>query len=95
MRGIRSRTTILSEFEYLFPPENKPPSAAETGLLTGIELSDREQLVLNAIDNQQVQMDDIIRNSGLTASVASVTLLGLEMKRLVQQLPGKVYQRVR
>ena len=90
-----SAEDILSEFEYLFPPENKPPSPADTGVLAAIELSEREQLVLDAISDQEVQVDDIIRASGLTASVASVALLGLEMKKLVQQLPGKVYLRSR
>ena len=40
-------------------------------------------------------MDDVIRRSGLPASAASVALLSLEMKRLVRQLPGKLFVRNR
>ena len=40
-------------------------------------------------------MDEVIRASGLSASVVSVGLLGLEMKRMVRQLPGKMFVRVR
>jgi DNA processing protein len=38
-------------------------------------------------------MDEIIRKSGLPASAVSVALLSLEMKRLVKQLPGKIFSR--
>jgi DNA processing protein len=40
-----------------------------------------------------VGIDDIIRRSGLPASAVSVALLGLEMKRLIRQLPGKMFVR--
>ena len=33
------------------------------------------------------------RRSGLPSSAVSVALLGLEMKRLVRQLPGKMFVR--
>jgi DNA processing protein len=38
-------------------------------------------------------MDEVIRCSGLPASAVSVALLGLEMKRVVRQLPGKLFVR--
>jgi DNA processing protein len=82
---------ILSEFEYLFPPSNRPPSAVETGQLPAIELSDREQKVFDALGDEEVPIDDVIRRSGFPASTVSVALLSLEMKRLVRQLPGKTF----
>ena len=36
---------ILSEFEYLFPASNRPPSPAETGVLPALTLSENEQKV--------------------------------------------------
>ena len=33
----------------------------------------------------------VIRKSGLPSSAVSVALLSLEMKRLIRQLPGKVF----
>src|SRR5512134_11405 len=36
---------ILSEFEYLFPSSNRPPSPGETGVLPALELSEKEQKV--------------------------------------------------
>lgn len=85
---------ILSEFEYLFPPSNRPPSAATSATLPGIELSDTETRVLDALEpGTERSPDEVIRTTGLAASVVAVTLLSLEMKRLVRQLPGRIYAR--
>lgn len=84
---------ILSEFEYLFPQSNKPPSAAETGVLPALELSENEKKVYDVLSSEEISIDEAIRHSGLPASAVSVALLGLEMKRLVRQLPGKMFLR--
>lgn len=82
---------ILSEFEYLFPPSNKPASPAETGTLPALELSENEQKVYDTLSEGQISIDEVIRKSGLPASAASVALLSLEMKRIIRQLPGKIF----
>jgi DNA processing protein len=46
-------------------------------------------------DEDEISIDDVIRNSGIPSSAASVSLLSLEMKRLIKQLPGKMFVRVR
>ena len=84
---------ILSEFEYLFPGSNRPPSPGETGVLPALELSANEQKVYDALDEEERSIDEVIRNSGLPSSAVSVALLGLEMKRVVKQLPGKLFVR--
>ena len=86
---------ILSEFEYLFPPPNRPASPAASGVLSTVTLSDAEQNVLAALEADERGIDEIIRASGLPAATVSVTLFGLEMKRLVRQLPGKRFVRNR
>jgi len=82
---------ILSEFEYLFPTSNRPPSPAESGALPALSLSENEQRVYEALSHEETAMDEVIRGSGLPASAVSVALLGLEMKRLIKQLPGKLF----
>jgi DNA processing protein len=84
---------ILSEFEYLFPTSNRPPGASETGVLPTITLSETEQKIHDALSEHETSIDEIIRKSGLPSSTVSVALLGLEMKRLVNQLPGKLFVR--
>ena len=46
-----------------------------------------------AIGDEEVLVDEIIRGTGLTSAAVSATLLGLEMKRIVKQLPGRQYAR--
>jgi DNA processing protein len=82
---------ILSEFEYLFPASNRPPSANETGVLPALDLSENEQKVFGVLDSEELTTDDVIRKSGLPSSAVSVALFSLEMKRLVKQLPGKLF----
>jgi len=84
---------VLSEFEYLFPGSNRPPSPGETGILPALELSENEQLVYDSLSREESAIDEVIRRSGLPSSAVSVALLGLEMKRAVKQLPGKLFVR--
>jgi len=84
---------ILSEFEYLFPGSNKPPSPGETGALPALELSVNEQKAFDALDNEERSIDEVIRKSGLPSSAVSVALLSLEMKHVIKQLPGKLFVR--
>jgi DNA processing protein len=84
---------ILSEFEYLFPASNRPPAPNETGVLPAIQLSENEQMVYDRLNKEEISIDEVIRHSGLPTSAVSVALLSLEMKRLVRQLPGKMFMR--
>lgn len=84
---------ILSEFEYLFPTSNKPPSVSETGVLPALTLSENEQKVYDALDGEPTPIDEVIRKCGLPSSAVSVALLSLEMKRAVRQVPGKLFLR--
>lgn len=84
---------ILSEFEYLFPASQRPSATEEQGLLPAIALSENEGVLYQLVSSEEMAMDDLIARSGLSASVVSVALLGLEMKRLIRQLPGRMFVR--
>jgi DNA processing protein len=84
---------ILSEFEYLFPASNRPPAPNETGTLPTLTLSENEQRVYDALGQEPTPIDDVIRHSSLPSSAVSVALLSLEMKRIVRQMPGKLFIR--
>lgn len=87
---------ILSEFEYLLPKtatESAEPGLESSGTKPALQLSELEEKVMAQIGNEEVAIDEIIRASGLTTACVSATLLALEMKRLVRQLPGKQYVR--
>jgi DNA processing protein len=88
---------VLTEFEYLLPresPATQEPLSERRG--TGgaaLQLTEAEEKVMALIGNEEVAIDDLIRRSGLTTGCVSATLLALEMKRLVRQLPGKHFAR--
>jgi len=88
-----SAEDILSEFEYLFPASNRPPTPSQDATLPGMTLSDNEQTTYDALSNEESSIDEIIRRTGLPSSAVSVALLSLEMKRVVKQLPGKLFVR--
>jgi DNA processing protein len=84
---------VLGEFEYLFPPSNRP--AAKVAAVPGasIELSQAERQAYETLECGELTSDEVIRASRLSASAANVALFSLEMKRLVRQLPGKRFVR--
>ena len=84
-----SAEDILCEFEYLFPTSNRPSALLDEPGLPAFSLSPNETAIYALVDKEELSIDDVIRRSGLAPSAVSVTLLGLEMKRLVRQLPGK------
>lgn len=84
---------ILTEFEYLFPPSNRPATPNETGVLPRLELTANEQRIVEAVGSGEQPIDQIIRDSALSAGVVAATLLSLEMKRVIRQLPGKIFAR--
>lgn len=86
---------ILGEFEYLFPPSNRGGLESATGTLPTSELSEHEQRVYEAVGDEEESADEIIHRSGLPASTVSVALLSLELKRLLLQLPGRLFTRNR
>jgi DNA processing protein len=50
-----------------------------------------ERAVLKALGGEATHVDDVIARSALAAAVVLPALLGLELKGVVQQLPGKVF----
>lgn len=87
---------VLSEFEYLLPrkaEETRDGAAESGGIKPALKLSETEAKVMALIGQEEMAIDEVIRGSGLTSAAVSATLLALEMKRIVRQLPGKLYVR--
>jgi len=75
---------ILAELEFLIPPSE----VVETRALPP-DLSEAEKLVFESIGLEETPLDLLIQKTGLPSAKVSSTLLRLEMKKLVRQLPGK------
>jgi DNA processing protein len=83
---------ILDEMHLLFPRTCAGPARtsplAHSAPAQGV-LSEEERKVYDAIDDEETPIDSIIGKSGLPTGKVSSTLLALEMKHLVRQLPGQ------
>jgi DNA processing protein len=78
---------ILDDLQMLLP--EKP---AEKGARPATAaLSDDEKAILGAIHDAETSLDEIVAGAALPAHKVSAALLGLEMKRLVKQLPGQQF----
>jgi DNA processing protein len=79
---------ILDDLQILLP-ETKPSAQAASRPLP--PLSDDERRVFDAIEASETAIDQITAKCDLPSSTVSSTLLRLELKRLVKQLPGKYF----
>ncbi|MBI4027444.1 MAG: DNA-protecting protein DprA [Verrucomicrobia bacterium] len=85
---------VLEEFAYLLPKGRKTETGGETVPTPAIKLTDTEKTVLDAVGDEEAEIDAITAVCELPPSVVSATLLVLEMKHVVRQLPGKRYVRL-
>ncbi len=76
---------ILGDMQVLFP--ESPKLSPATGRLD--TLNEAERQVYEALDDSEMPVDEVIAKSGLPTAKVCSTLLALEMKRLVKQLPGQ------
>lgn len=75
---------ILDDLPMIFKEQPELPAAKPVA-----ELTPDQQKILDALGSDETALDSVITTSGLTAAAVSSTLLGLEIRRLVKQLPGK------
>jgi DNA processing protein len=85
---VMSANDILDDLEILLPEAKPAPEAAARPLP---ELSSDERRVYDAIEAAETPIDQIAAKSDLPSGTVSSTLLRLELKRLVKQLPGKYF----
>ncbi len=79
---------IVEEFPFLLQQETLPVAPPAE-----IPLSSTEQAVFEALNTTPRLIDDIIDTMELPSSKTASILLSLEIKGLVQQLPGKRFMR--
>jgi DNA processing protein len=80
---------ILAELEFLIPRDSLTPAPRPLPS----NLSGDEEKVYAAIELDETPIDSITQATGLPSGTVSSTLLRLEMRKLVRQLPGKVFVR--
>ncbi len=85
---VMDASDILDDLQILLPETKPSPEAAARPLPA---LSVDERRVYDAIESTETAIDDIATKCQLPSATVSSTLLRLELKRLVKQLPGKYF----
>ena len=84
---------VLQEFEFLIPPEKKKQAATLDARLE-VKLSGDEQSVVRALWEGSLDVDSLARKAALKMPTMNSLLIGLEMKRVVRMLPGRMVELV-
>lgn len=82
---------VLQEFEFLLP-EAKQKANAAMPRRPDVPLTNDEQVVVKALWKGGLDVDSLARAANLSSSQLSALLLGLEMKRVIRMLPGRVVE---
>ena len=85
---VMDANDVLDDLQILLP-EAKP--SAEAAMRPLPPLSEEERRIYDAIEATETSIDDIAAKTELPSATVSSTLLRLELKRLVKQLPGKYF----
>ncbi len=79
---------ILEEMEFLVPPR-AAEKTAEMKAGPDVPLNEQEQNVVKVLWDGPRDIDSLARESGLGSAGLNALLLGLEIKRVIQVLPGR------
>jgi DNA processing protein len=85
---VMDASDVLDDLQILLP-ETKPSPEAAVRALPSLTVDERR--IFDAIEATETSIDDIAMKSQLPSATVSSTLLRLELKRLVKQLPGKYF----
>jgi DNA processing protein len=83
---------IIEEFELLVPGEAVSPPEHQPSARPDVPLSEAERSVVKALWSEAMDIDSLTRLTGLSSAEISGVLLGLEMKRVVRMLPGRIVE---
>ena len=97
-QGAKLVTSVEDILEDLAPQLLcERPSAQKNDLSAGSSpsLKEDEQALWALLGDDPLDLDELLGRSGLGAAKASSVLLNLEFRKLIRQLPGQKYQKVR
>ena len=83
---------ILEEFELLIPPGALEEPEKKSAARPEIPLSEAEKKLVETLWHGAQDVDSLARSAGMTSAEISGLLLGLEMKRVIKMLPGRLVE---
>ena len=85
---------ILEEFSSVIGINRNSTEMGALSDKASIPLTPEENEVLNCLDHYPVHIDELVRKTAMVAGKLASILLGLELKGVVEQLPGKFFTKV-
>ena len=86
---------VLEELECLLPRRKQDKEGTVAKPVVSLTLSDVEQSLVDLLEEGEQPVDTLIRGTQLPAARVNAVLIGLEMKKVVRMLPGRLVERVR
>jgi DNA processing protein len=94
-QGAKLITCVDDILEELPSPKSKALVSEKESAALKYSLKDNEEdKVYDLISSESVQLDELVEKTNMDISRISVILLRLQLKKLVQQLPGKQFARI-
>ncbi|MCX5701878.1 MAG: DNA-processing protein DprA [Candidatus Omnitrophica bacterium] len=88
---------IIEEFSFLkttkTPPKYKPVELKNDDRQDGL-LSSDESILYNLVSGESISLDEIVEKTNLSVGIVYNTLLRLQFKKLIKELPGKQFASV-
>lgn len=83
---------ILEEYEFLIPRAELEAPEAAAAARPDVPMSEQESKIVQALWQEPMDADSLAREAGLQSHELSGILLGLEMKRVIRTLPGRMVE---
>ena len=83
---------ILEEYEFLIPDAEREAPADEAAARPDVPMTETETAIVEALWKEPLDVDSLARDVGLKSHELSGLLLGLEMKRVIKMLPGRMVE---
>jgi DNA processing protein len=90
---VESVEDICEEFPYLFPAATGGREDGDRKELPRPRLTAEEEAVFSHVSSRERSIEEIISACGMPASTVSAALLSLELKHLINQLPGNLFRK--
>ena len=89
-RLVEDLADILKEFEFLFPPSEQARLVRQQDARQRLTLAPAEESVVRALWTEpELDVDVLIRRTGLSSAQLMTLTMQLEMKRVLRRLPGR------
>ena len=83
---------ILEEYEFLIPDAEREAPEDEAAARPDVPMTETETAIVEALWKEPLDVDSLARDVGLKSHELSGLLLGLEMKRVIRMLPGRMVE---